>query len=198
MSSPSRSESRPVSHSPEIDASVRDAIEDFARHSRKNSEAIDVLVVTDEVYPMPWSTGCPYGWMRTVDISDPAAPTVLGAVKLDENSCDFDEADATYTAHNATATHDLALVSWHSAGLQAIDLSDPANPTRLGELRPEPLPSVDVEDPGLGGNPITMWSYPVIQDGLIYVIDIRNGLYILRYHGPFEDEITEVGFAAIL
>ena len=44
MSSPSRSDSRPGSGSPEIDASVRDAIEDFARHSRKNSEAIDVLV----------------------------------------------------------------------------------------------------------------------------------------------------------
>lgn len=44
MSSPSRSDSRSVSPSPEIDASVRDAIEDFARHSRKNSEAIDVLV----------------------------------------------------------------------------------------------------------------------------------------------------------
>ena len=44
MSSPSRSDGRPVLGSPEIDASVRDAIEDFARHSRKNSEAIDVLV----------------------------------------------------------------------------------------------------------------------------------------------------------
>jgi hypothetical protein len=43
-SSPSRSEGRPVFGSPEIDASVRDAVEDFARHSRKNSEAIDVLV----------------------------------------------------------------------------------------------------------------------------------------------------------
>ena len=44
MSSPSRSDGRPVPGSPEIDASVRDAIEDFARHSRKNAEAIDVLV----------------------------------------------------------------------------------------------------------------------------------------------------------
>jgi len=44
MSSPSRSDGRPVSGSRDIDASVRDAIEDFARHSRKNSEAIDVLV----------------------------------------------------------------------------------------------------------------------------------------------------------
>jgi hypothetical protein len=44
MSSPIRSDSRPVSGSPGIEASIRDAIEDFARHSRKNSEAIDVLV----------------------------------------------------------------------------------------------------------------------------------------------------------
>jgi hypothetical protein len=44
MSSPSRSDGRPSSGTPAIDASVRDAIEDFARHSRKNSEAIDVLV----------------------------------------------------------------------------------------------------------------------------------------------------------
>ena len=41
MSSQTRAGGQPVS---EIDASVRDAIEDFARHSRKNSEAIDVLV----------------------------------------------------------------------------------------------------------------------------------------------------------
>jgi enoyl-[acyl-carrier-protein] reductase (NADH) len=41
MSTQTRPGGRPVT---EIDASVRDAIEDFARHSRKNSEAIDVLV----------------------------------------------------------------------------------------------------------------------------------------------------------
>ena len=34
-----------------------------------------------------------------------------------------------------------------------------------------------------------MWSYPVIQDGLIYVVDLRNGLYILKYNGPYEHEV---------
>ena len=43
MSSPSRSDGRPAP-APELDAALRDAVEDFARHSRKNSEAIDVLV----------------------------------------------------------------------------------------------------------------------------------------------------------
>ena len=44
MSSQTRADGRPVPGSPDVDASIRDAVEDFARHSRKNSEAIDVLV----------------------------------------------------------------------------------------------------------------------------------------------------------
>ncbi len=49
-----------------------------------------------------------------------------------------------------------------------------------------PLSTVATEDPALnrGPNKVTMWSYPIIRNGLIYVIDIRNGLYILRYTGP--------------
>lgn len=44
MSSPTRPDGRPVLGTPELDAALREAVEDFARHSRKNSEAIDVLV----------------------------------------------------------------------------------------------------------------------------------------------------------
>ena len=39
-----------------------------------------------------------------------------------------------------------------------------------------------------------MWSFPIIRDGLIYVVDIRNGLYILRYTGPHDGEVDRVGF----
>ena len=39
-----------------------------------------------------------------------------------------------------------------------------------------------------------MRSYPIIYHGLIYVIDIRNGLYILRYTGPHAHEVAGVGF----
>jgi hypothetical protein len=50
---------------------------------------------------------------------------------------------------------------------------------------PEPLDHVATEDPILtsGTVKVAMWSYPVIQDGLIYVVDVRNGLYVLRYEG---------------
>ena len=37
-----------------------------------------------------------------------------------------------------------------------------------------------------------MWSYPVIQDGLIYTVDLRNGLYILKYNGPYEQEVDDI------
>jgi hypothetical protein len=39
-----------------------------------------------------------------------------------------------------------------------------------------------------------MWSYPVIHDGLIYVVDVRNGLYVLEYRGPYQDEVSSIGF----
>ena len=39
-----------------------------------------------------------------------------------------------------------------------------------------------------------MWSYPVIQDGLIYTVDLRNGLYILKYKGPYQAEVDNINF----
>lgn len=37
-----------------------------------------------------------------------------------------------------------------------------------------------------------MWSYSVVDDGLIYVIDLRNRLYILEYRGKFTGEIKKL------
>ena len=72
-----------------------------------------------------------------------------------------------------------------------------ADPVRIRE----PLDSVLREDPRLSSDPdtgrnekVVMWSYAVIQDGLIYVVDLRNGLYVLKYKGPFEDEVRGIGF----
>ncbi len=166
-------------------------------HSAVPMPGRDVLVVTEEIYPMPFGGGCPWGHLRTVDISDPAAPTLLGEFRLPENDpsyCAEPTERVAFTAHNVTATHDLALVTWYAGGLQALDLSDPARPAQLTELRPEPLGAVTVDDPGLGGHGVEMWSYPVIQDGLIYVVDVRNGLYVLRYRGPFANQISDESF----
>jgi hypothetical protein len=41
---------------------------------------------------------------------------------------------------------------------------------------------------------IVMWSYPIIRKGLNYVIDVRNGLFVLKYTGPHSDEVRETEF----
>jgi hypothetical protein len=58
-----------------------------------------------------------------------------------------------------------------------------------------------MEDPRLSNDidtglnvKVVMWSYPIIKDGLIYMVDLRNGLYILEYEGRFEDEVSEITF----
>jgi hypothetical protein len=151
-----------------------------------------LLLTTEEVYPPPFGVGCPWGHVRMVDIADPAHAAVVGEYKLAENdpSCTADGPMVTFTSHNATATENVGLVTWYAGGLQAIDISDATAPAQLAEFRPEPLAQVAVEDPGLGGSKVEMWSYPIIKDGLIYAIDSRNGLYVLRYRGRFGEEIS--------
>jgi hypothetical protein len=120
----------------------------------------------------------------------------------------------SFSSHNPTVLRNLALIDWHSGGLQAIDISDATNPRQAGFFRPPPIPVVATEDPGLSQGPaatvsellnpnvndpdfktkVVLWSYPIIKNGLIYVIDIRNGLYVLRYTGPHSEEVSEVEF----
>ncbi|MBI3660869.1 hypothetical protein HY230_10435 [Candidatus Acetothermia bacterium] len=168
-------------------------------HSAVKIPNRDIVITTDEVYPKPTADGCPWGWMRLIDIKDVKRPKIVGEYKLpenDEKQCPKDGGPVgiTFTSHNPTLTEDLALVTWHAGGLQIIDTTDPAHPKQVGVFYPEPLPKVGVEDPALGGHPIAMWSYPVIKDGLIYLIDIRNGLYILRYTGPYADQVNKLKF----
>jgi hypothetical protein len=163
--------------------------------------------VSDEVYGTFTGAahGCPWGWARMVDISDPTAPTVEADYRLPENlpsTCDdWNPPKTSYSAHNPTLTPNIAFSTWHSGGLQAVGLDDPDDPEQLAEYFPKPLAKVMLEDPRLSSDPdtgrhekVVMWSYPVIKDGLIYVVDLRNGLYALRYQGPFESEVNRIRF----
>jgi hypothetical protein len=170
-------------------------------------------LITDEVYGEAFGAapvlgfnvlkGCPWGWMRTIEASDPAAPREAGEFKVlpwnDPAACPevspLQDNGASFSSHNITVTEHLALVSWHSAGLQVASLADPEQPRPAASFQPRPLPLVMTEDPALSLTEKTvMWSYPVVKDGLIYVVDLRNGLYVLRYRGPFEDEVRCAAF----
>jgi hypothetical protein len=66
---------------------------------------------------------------------------------------------------------------------------------------PDPLDEVMLEDPRLSSDPdtgrgekVVMWSYPIIKDGLIYVVDLRNGFYVLDYKGRFQREVDRITF----
>jgi LVIVD repeat len=152
----------------------------------------NLLVVTDERYP----PACPYGPARLVDISNPAQPRAVSTLAAPENdpaTCRSSPAGA-YTSHNPTLTASLALISWYSSGLQVFDISDSANPQRLVEFRPQAV-QPGQRDPQLGATLAMTWSYPIVRDGLIYVADIDEGLYVLRYSGPHQDEVDQLAFS---
>ncbi|MGI8775758.1 MAG: LVIVD repeat-containing protein [Actinomycetota bacterium] len=179
-------------------------------HSAVKFYGRDYVLAADEVYGyapgLLADHGCPWGWVRIIDIRNHKKPKVISEFKLEENTQEFCDSPtdndpvrnstSSYSAHNPTLTRNLAVMSWHAGGLQVLDISNPAKPGQAAEYVPEPLPYVLREDPVLtsGHDKVAMWSFPIIRDGLIYVTDIRNGLYILRYKGPFEKEIDSVRF----
>ena len=165
----------------------------------------------DEVYgtfTVP-SFGWPWGWARLWNVAQPQKPKLIGEYKILENTPAFQGApddDAvteqfrSYSSHNPTMLRNLIFDSWHSGGEQAINVSDPGQPVQAGWFSPTPEATVANEDPALSAgddarhNKVVMWSFPIIKDGLIYVIDIRNGLYVLDYTGPRAGEVAGVDF----
>jgi uncharacterized repeat protein (TIGR01451 family) len=184
---------------------------DPGAHSAVKVPGRDLVLTTDEAYGNRpgggfQSVGCPWGWMRLLDISDETSPTIVSEHRIAQNDpayCDTPEGMdplntwfTSYSSHNPTVLSNLAFMTWHSGGLLAVDLTDPADPNQVGLYIPEPLLTVTTEDPALsrGTAKVVMWSYPIIRDGLIYVVDIRNGLYILRYTGPGAEDVAAVSF----
>jgi LVIVD repeat len=180
---------------------------DPGAHSAIKVPGKPYALTTDEVYGKLGGVladhGCPWGWVRMIDIRDESRPKVANEFRLpvnDPNQCATTPPDrenlSSFSAHNPTLTEHLAFVTWHSAGLQAIDLSNPRKPRSAAQFVPEPLDFVQTEDPALssGRDKVVMWSFPIIKDGLIYAIDLRNGLYILRYDGKHEREVARTEF----
>ena len=145
--------------------------------------------------------GCPFGWLRIADITNPQVPALTGGeFKLPENNCDRAKAlNGTFTSHNQTVFPDVALVPWYGGGLRAVDISNPKAPVEAGAFVPKPEFTPEARDVRLYFNNDAqwtgaMWSYPVVQNGLIYVVDIDLGLYILRYTGKWSNEVKQAAY----
>jgi hypothetical protein len=161
--------------------------------------------------------GCPFGILRTGSLDADGGSNQLGEFSLPENDpkkCG--QKNGTFSSHNPTLFPHVALLTWYAGGLRAVDLTDPkhpfedgafvAKPTFTPKLRDERLffPTADptVALPTDTTKPKStkpkwtgaMWSYPVVQNGLIYVVDIDLGLYVLRYTGPHASEVSKARF----
>jgi hypothetical protein len=189
------------------DMKNRTAWGDPGAHSAVQFFGRNYVFAADEVYgniPVLLGGGCPWGWVRIIDLRNHKDPEVISEFKLPANTEEFCDGEndpirdttSSHSAHNPTLTKNLALITWHGGGLQVIDISKPGQPRQAAEFVPEPLIAVTQEDPALssGTDKVVMWSFPVVKDGLIYVVDVRNGLYILSYKGPFDKEISKARF----
>jgi hypothetical protein len=134
---------------------------------------------------------------------DPTALKTAGEYKLPENDCAKAQvANGTFTSHNQTNFPSVTLLTWYSGGLRAVDTTDPNKPVETGVFVPKATkPAPDMRDTRLffPGSKVdrrtgAMWSYPVVRDGLVYVVDIDLGLYILRYTGKHADEVSKAAF----
>lgn len=147
--------------------------------------------------------GCPFGWLRMADMTDPKALILAGAYKLPENDCATAQAaNGTFTAHNATPFPSVTLLTWYSGGLRVVDTTNPYQPVEAGVFVPKatgPAPAERDARLFFAGSAApqrtgALWSYPIVQDGLVYVVDIDLGLFILRYTGPHAEEIAQAPF----
>lgn len=111
-----------------------------------------------------------WGYAKFYDISDPDHPRPISRFAT-PNSLSCSEPDGTfingYTVHNPFVVGNLAYFSWYGDGVRVVDISDPINPTEVAAYVP-PNSSV--------------WGV-YVQDDLIYMSDIRGGIYIVKNVG---------------
>ncbi len=112
-------------------------------HSAVQVPGRRLALTTDEVYGTFTfdNQGCRWGWARLIDVVDPAHPFITGEYLIDQDQLSFcgsaadtaiSEQFRSFSSHNPTVLQNLAFIDWHSGGLQAIDISDPAHLSQAG------------------------------------------------------------------
>ena len=153
-----------------------------------NANDPDYLLVTPELWR------CPFAGVSIVSVADAARPYLVSTVTLPENRCeDLPGEGAVFNPHNPLVVGHLVFISWYSAGLQVLDLSDPLAPRRVAQYVPSGEGSAPLSY--IGSYPVQTWSYPILRDGLLYVVDIQSGLHVLRYTGPGADTVAATAHA---
>ena len=135
------------------------------------------------------------GDLRVYDIHDPGQPLLIRSIKAADLGLN------AITPHNPVVMGNKLYVAWYQAGLQVFDISNPANPVRIGQYDTFPfqfaptqseiqaLQNQDLWDMYCGGanlqnalpsNYDGAWAvYPFLGENRVLVGDVRSGLLIL-------------------
>ena len=117
----------------------------------------------------------------------------------------------TFSSHNPLVFPNLVIESFWSGGLRVVSIDNPSLPLEAGYFFPAPprnerfcfddTPNGCFKlktQPIIQQRPktipeILMWSYPTLKDGLVYVVDVNSGLFVLKYTGPGADQLPTKG-----
>ena len=170
-------------------------------------EDAQVYAITGEEIGRP--SNCPWGWARVLNVTEGpqprrSTPAEVATFRVPENllkNCTESYAktlnlratqpSGRFTSHNPTVLRNLVLQTWYAGGLRIYDISKPSQPVEVGVFFPRPVEDTEFVSRD-DQNQVSLWSYPVIMDGLIYVTGINEGLLVLKYDGPGHEEIDGI------
>jgi hypothetical protein len=145
------------------------------------------VFIADEVFPASGvqgardaSAGRAYGRLQVIDVSDLEAPKAVAWYEPEFGG-----------VHNVWVAGDTLYMGAYNAGFRTFDISGEL----LGDLRAQQREMVHVNTADMGGrkggvNTAMTWGV-VVRDGLAYVNDMNNGLWVIRM-GKKPDQPTLV------
>ena len=101
---------------------------------------------------------------------------------LEHTSGELFTPPGSWSVHNTEVSGAHAYSAWYSHGIVALNLSNPAAPTMVGQFVP---PTTARFTGSLGGGPALVWGVAIDRStGIVYASDMRTGLWIVRPTGP--------------
>lgn len=135
------------------------------------------------------------GDVRVYNITNPAQPLLVNRIGMNDLGLN------AVTPHNPVVKGNYLYVAWYQAGLQVFDISDPANPKRLGQYdtyQPAFAPSEEEKARALTADPEDLvcgnlnlvnllptsydgnWAvFPFLGEDKVLLGDLDGGLYIV-------------------
>lgn len=105
------------------------------------------------------------GDVRIYDVSNPASSVLLASITAASLGID------AYSPHNPMIVGDLLFISWYQAGVQVLDIRNPANPIHIGVYD-----TFSAAVSGFDGN----WGvYPFLGLDRVLLSDLDGGLFVV-------------------